>query len=283
MLKQDPTGGPVSDITLAVATARLNARIRTRGMSSREMLFQRDQFTNSQIPVSDMELITEQHETKLRNHKYSEKSKAPHKDFRPQANVDIGDLVYLHTDRDKTKSRDRYIIVNSDNDWIYVRKFVGKQLRNASYKIKRSECYKVPSNLQSYNVPISSHDNDTNSDQIDSISNVNPVPIVSQKTLNSNPNSSDSMSELNQLPKIPEAIVPTNNPTSSDINVEHFPAQNSNAILEDQFQGVHPVIEQSDIDDIDSSEQPAITERPQRNCRPPDKLSIKWDTSQSYT
>ena len=283
LLKQDPTGGPVSDITLAVATARLNARIRTRGMSSREMLFQRDQFTNSQIPVSDMELITEQHESKLRNHKYSEKSKAPHKDFRPQANVDIGDLVYLHTDRDKTKSRDRYIIVNSDNDWIYVRKFVGKQLRNASYKIKRSECYKVPSNLQSYNVPISSHDNDTNSDQIDSISNVNPVAIVSRKTLNSNPNSSDSMSELNQLPKIPEAIVPTNNPTSSDTNVEHFPAQNSNAVLEDQFQGDHPVIEQSDNDDIDSSEQPAITERPQRNCRPPDKLSIKWDTSQSYT
>ena len=39
LLKKCPVGGPVSELMLAVATARLNSRIRSRGLSSREMLF----------------------------------------------------------------------------------------------------------------------------------------------------------------------------------------------------------------------------------------------------
>ena len=37
LLRHDPLGGPVSLLTLAVATATLSARIRSRGLSSREM------------------------------------------------------------------------------------------------------------------------------------------------------------------------------------------------------------------------------------------------------
>ena len=75
ILKQDPSGGPISEVKLSSATARLNARIRSRGLSSREMLYQRDQFSNEQIPVSDREIIVQQHHAKLRNHPYSEKAK----------------------------------------------------------------------------------------------------------------------------------------------------------------------------------------------------------------
>ena len=145
LLKQDPSGGMINELSLATATARLNARIRTRGLSAREMLFQRDQFTNDQIPVTDMDLIIEQHEAKLKNHQYSERAKAPCKDMRPDAEVDVGDIVYVHNDASKLKARDRYIVASSDNDWLYIRKFVGKQLRRNSYKVKRSECYRVPS------------------------------------------------------------------------------------------------------------------------------------------
>ena len=35
--RQDPLEGAVSEVTLAVATANLNSRIRSRGLSSREM------------------------------------------------------------------------------------------------------------------------------------------------------------------------------------------------------------------------------------------------------
>ena len=94
----------MNDLSLATATSRLNARIRKRGLSAREMLFQRDQFTNDQIPLADMDLISQQHQEKLKNHPHSENSKAPNKEYRSEASVDVGDLVFLHHDVSKLKS-----------------------------------------------------------------------------------------------------------------------------------------------------------------------------------
>ena len=42
LLRHDPLGGPVSPVTLSVATATLNARIRSRGLSAREMWTEQD-------------------------------------------------------------------------------------------------------------------------------------------------------------------------------------------------------------------------------------------------
>ena len=57
LLRQEPSGGPVNELDLAVATARLNSRIRSQGLSSRELWTQRNQFTNEQIPLSDHQQI----------------------------------------------------------------------------------------------------------------------------------------------------------------------------------------------------------------------------------
>ena len=51
LLRQDPLGGPVTDLALATATAPLNSRIRSCGLSAREIWTQRDQFSNKQIPL----------------------------------------------------------------------------------------------------------------------------------------------------------------------------------------------------------------------------------------
>ena len=77
LLRHDPLGGPVSLLTLAVATANLDARIRSRGLSSREMWTQRDQFSNHQIPLHAQSIIVKQHEQRVTNHTHSEKAKAP--------------------------------------------------------------------------------------------------------------------------------------------------------------------------------------------------------------
>ena len=55
--RQLPRGEPLTSRTLAVTTAILNSRIRSNGLSSREMLFQRDQITNDQLPVEDHKRI----------------------------------------------------------------------------------------------------------------------------------------------------------------------------------------------------------------------------------
>ena len=52
ILKLNPSGGPVSNQTLALATANLNLRVRRDGLSAYEIWTQRDQFTGEQLLTS---------------------------------------------------------------------------------------------------------------------------------------------------------------------------------------------------------------------------------------
>ena len=144
LLRICPEGGTITPLSLAVATANLNTRIRNRGLSSREMWLQRDQFTNAQIPFSDLQVVRQQHSLRLGNHPASERSKAPGCCPRPSMPVQVGDLVYITSDGSKTHARSRYLVVSVDGLWCNVRKFTGSQLRSTSYRVKLSECYRVP-------------------------------------------------------------------------------------------------------------------------------------------
>ena len=64
--------------------------------------------------------------------------------------ISVGDIVYLHSDRNKSCGRNRYLVVSTEDNWCNVQKFIGSQLRNTSYRVKHSECYKVPSEVQSH-------------------------------------------------------------------------------------------------------------------------------------
>ena len=66
LLRQEPCGCPVSPLILAISTAQLNSRIRGRGLSAREIWFQRDQLSNEQLPISDRAWATSFSSTKPR-------------------------------------------------------------------------------------------------------------------------------------------------------------------------------------------------------------------------
>ncbi len=143
LIRLSPQGGIISSKVLAVATATLNTRVRARGFSSREMWLQRDQFSNDQILFKDRELIMKQHNNRVENHATSEKSKAPMKKPLPECGANVGDIVYLYSDRTKHHSRDRYLVTDRDSHWLTVKKITGPQFRSTSYKVKDSECFKV--------------------------------------------------------------------------------------------------------------------------------------------
>ena len=145
ILKIDPTAHAVSSLVLSLAVASVNGTIRQCGLSAREILSQRDQFNNRQLPISDRECILQKHRSRIASHRSSEKSKAPHHNYPPSSAVEVGDLVYLFCDRNKPRARNRYLVVSTDGEWCQIRKFVGNQLRQSSYKVKNSECYRVPS------------------------------------------------------------------------------------------------------------------------------------------
>lgn len=148
ILKQSPGGGMITQNTLALATARLNTRIRGSGLSSREMLYQRDQYSNEQLPVMDRNLIMEKHSERMYNHKFSEISKAGGKPPLKKTQCNVGDLVYLYQDGNKNKARDRYLVISVDPNFYVIKKFTGSQLRKSSYRIKHDECYKVPGTMK---------------------------------------------------------------------------------------------------------------------------------------
>ena len=175
LLRQEPLGGAVSSLTLAIATAALNSRIRSSGLSSREMWTQRDQFSNAQIPLGDNNLITTQNERRRANHQYSERSKAPLRQPRASPLIVVGDLVYLHSDRNKSRARDRYLVVSLDPPFCNIKKFVGSQLRSSSYRVKLSECFRVPVTTSDPSASLRRH-SDNSADEDDLLPEPNPPP-----------------------------------------------------------------------------------------------------------
>ena len=147
LLRQQPGGGPVGEVGLALATARLNSRLRFSGLSSLELWTQRNQFTHEQLPLSDYQLLLDRHKHRSTNHAYSEKSKNPRGLLANTPPLQVEDIVYLFSDKDKSRARDRYVVVSIDTPWCFVNKFRGSQLRATSYKVKLSECYSVPSSV----------------------------------------------------------------------------------------------------------------------------------------
>ena len=107
--------------------------------------------------------------------------------------------MYLHADRNKTRSRDRYLVISAEGVWCNIRKFVGNQLRSTSYHVKRSECYKVPSS--SHIVPPLSRGPTSEDDSEDN----DPVPAPTP------PHPPDIPTKLS-TPATPPPVVPLSVP-----------------------------------------------------------------------
>ena len=99
LFRQEPGGRPESAFGLALATARLNSRLRLPGLSSRELWTQRNQFTHEQLPLSDYDLILGKHEQRSSNHASSEKSKSPAVLFQTRLHYTLATLCTSFTIR----------------------------------------------------------------------------------------------------------------------------------------------------------------------------------------
>ncbi|KAK2548508.1 hypothetical protein P5673_031291 [Acropora cervicornis] len=93
------------------------------------------------------------HNQRLINHPHSMKSKAPLALPCPTPDIEVGDLIYIHSDSNKSRARDRYLVTNVEGSFCNVRKFIGSQLRSTSYRIKKSGCYHVPGDLSAIHSP----------------------------------------------------------------------------------------------------------------------------------
>ena len=224
LLNLSPEGGPVSDVTLALATANTNSRIRRDGLSAQEVWTQRDQLTGEQLPIVDRQLILSQNYSRQQNHAPSAKSKARGRTNLPTVAVSVGDLVFLKGDRDKLKAREKYLVVGVREDLsCTLRKFSTSQFRSKPYVVPMSECYPVPPTVlaQSPQGPIrglhkpSSFDSDDDADPVILPPRHFTVPapslVVTQPPVNEQPTvpqPAHDVVPVQELPPVPAAIVP---------------------------------------------------------------------------
>lgn len=141
LLRCDPDQPIITDTTLAIVVARLNSRVRHQGLSARELLMKRDQFTHSQLPIDDQHVISQQQAKREAANSYHNLRKSTpdeHPVFKE------GDIVYLVNERTKMQPRPRYIIVKDEQPWYLIRKFTGSQLRRNCYKVHKSELVPIP-------------------------------------------------------------------------------------------------------------------------------------------
>ena len=136
-------GQLISEKDLATAVATLNSRIRREGLSSWEMWTHRCQFTGSQLPLDDLLLIRSQESRKRKSHAGSSKFKARGKSASTVIPIQRGDLVYINSDRDKLKARERYVVKDVGDETCKVQKFTGLQLRARTYTVNRADVLKV--------------------------------------------------------------------------------------------------------------------------------------------
>ena len=74
--REYPDGRKITSSGLAIVTARLNTRIRNRGLSAKEIVFQRDGYTGDQLNIDDKILANEQNTIRIANHLPSARSQA---------------------------------------------------------------------------------------------------------------------------------------------------------------------------------------------------------------
>ena len=135
------------------------------------MWTQRDQFSNHQLPIVDSEVILSQHKLRLESHPHSVRAKCPSGRLPISPDLRIGDIVYLRSDLNKSRNRDRYLVVNVDLPWCNVRKFAGSQLRQNSYRGKYTDWYKVINEYpEDIDVKAQYHTDEEEDNQLDEVS-----------------------------------------------------------------------------------------------------------------
>ena len=162
ILKICPDGGRITPVMLSYAVNILNSRIRNRGLSAWEILFQRDQYTFEPLNISDIGLASEQQDTRSKNQISSAKSKSRNAPDAVACNTMVGSLVYLKDDGNKEKSRERYLIVGIEDNF-YIAQKLNRSLRNVRYKVKPTEVFPVTPTIN--DACVRSEDNDIEEDE----------------------------------------------------------------------------------------------------------------------
>ena len=147
LVRLQPLGGKISPLTLSRAVSDLNGRIRHNKLSAYEVWTQREMLTGDALKLDDCELINSKVSQRVKQHMPSAKYQARGKTNIKTSICNKGDIVFLYSDRSKSKSRDKYLVVDVNDDHVFVQKFTTDQFRSRRYRVKLTDLITVSSSL----------------------------------------------------------------------------------------------------------------------------------------
>ena len=124
----------------------INSRIRYNGLSSKEILFRRNNLTNEPIQIDDDQIRTKQSVNREASSKASQKSKSRTQVKTGQQLFNIGDRVLLRNTCNKNNPRETYIVEDTNithRGYVLIRK-LGNKLRNKLYNVHPDEIILAP-------------------------------------------------------------------------------------------------------------------------------------------
>ena len=62
-------------------------------------------------------MIHAQHQKRTDNHPHSERAKTPTGSVGPSCDASVGDLVYVYSDRNKSRARNWYMVTSIEGNW----------------------------------------------------------------------------------------------------------------------------------------------------------------------
>ena len=147
-----PVERTITTEELCLAISNLNSRIRHSGLSAREIMFQRSQTTNENIPLEDRTLQEATETLRLKNHEYSSRSQSNKTSkVASPAKAVVGNLVYLKNEKEKGSARNLYIVTGIHSDQkLKIRKILHSleefpiKLRPEEYMVRQEDVYLAP-------------------------------------------------------------------------------------------------------------------------------------------
>ena len=253
LLRFCPEGGSVNEPELAHVTNVLNSRIRDRGLSAWEILFQRDIDSLKQLDFHDGDLAQAQVDHRVEKqgavHKSSNKKTAKAADVHP------GSLVYIKEDGDKTRSRERYLVTKVDGNMCTLLKLNKSKLQKKEYALKVTEVFPVKPTIDV------SYANDRGLDDISDEELDTPTPVSQPSELPIDINDTQDQAILQ------DTGLNTFDDSVGDPAIESLPTQNVLSSSETS-DNIVDLSSSSDQEQVDAEEQ-IPPQRSSRKKRPP--------------
>ena len=199
-------GGRISEIERSIITRNMNSRIRERGLTSKEMAFNRDQGSNEVKPSNDNMMAKEQLRKRLERHPNIEEVDLKCK---------VGDNVFLKLDISKQLGRELYKVIRlfqkDSEKWAVIQKCEHKFM-SKEYEVKLSEIFiAIPSKHHDGCANNSEGDSDTDAidKETEDVSNISEndsaTPAIDKESEDPN-----SESENQAVEKEPKEVIISN-------------------------------------------------------------------------